>query len=116
MSYVMSYVGSVPNDRKKDYLKASQAVAAVFKEYGALRVVEAWGENIPEGTLTSFLMAVKAQKGETVVCGWQEWPDRATQEAAMEKAMQDPRMAVMRDIPIDGKRMIFGGFGVVVDL
>lgn len=115
MSYVMAYVGTVPTDRKDDYVRLASAMADVFKGYGATRVVECWGADVPPGKLTSFPLAVKAEEGETVVSGWQEWPDKATQESGMQKAMQDPRMAIMQDVPIDGKRMIFAGFDVLVD-
>jgi uncharacterized protein YbaA (DUF1428 family) len=116
MTYVMAYAGSVPNDRKDDYLHHSKTVAEVFKEYGATRVVECWGDAVPPGELTSFPLAVKAEEGETVVIGWQEWPDKATQEANMPKAMSDPRLGGFTDIPIDGKRMIFAGFEVLLDV
>jgi uncharacterized protein YbaA (DUF1428 family) len=113
---VMTYVGSVPTDRKQDYVRIATTMAEVFKEHGATRVVDCWGADVPPGSLTSFPLAVKAQAGETVVSGWQEWPDKATQEAGMQKAMQDPRMAIMQDVPLDGKRMIFAGFDAVVDV
>ena len=116
MSYVMTYVGSVPTDKKQDYVKIAASMAEVFKEYGATRVVECWGADVPPGKLTSFPLAVKSEEGETVVSGWQEWPDKTTQEAGMQKAMQDPRMAIMQGIPLDGKRMIFAGFDVAVDI
>ena len=116
MSYVMAYVASVPTDKKDDYLKHAALAAEVFKEYGATRVVETWGDAVPPGEVTSFLLAVKAEDGETVVLGWQEWPDKATQEENMPKAMQDPRLSVLRDMPMDGKRMIFAGFDTLLDI
>ncbi|MGB5557225.1 MAG: DUF1428 domain-containing protein [Paracoccaceae bacterium] len=116
MTYVMSYIATVPTAKKAAYVKISTTMAAVFKEHGATRVVECWGVDVPPGNLTSFPMAVKAETGETVVTGWQEWPDKPTQEAGMQKAMQDPRMAIMQDVPIDGKRMIFAGFDVIADV
>ena len=115
MTYVMTYVATVPTDKKDAYVKLASTMAGVFKEYGATRVVECWGSDVPPGKLTSFPLAVKAEEGETVVTGWQEWPDKATQEAGMKKAMDDPRMAIMQDVPLDGKRMIFAGFDLVVD-
>ena len=116
MSYVMAYVGAVPTDRKDDYLAHSRRMAGIFKEHGATRVVECWGSAVPPGEMTSFPLAVKAGDDETVVTGWQEWPDAATQEAGFAAAMQDPRMGNMGDVPINGKTMIFAGFDVVVDI
>ena len=116
MSFVMAYVAAVQTDKKDDYLKHATLAAEVFKEYGATRVVEAWGDAVPPGEITSFPLAVKAEDGETVVMGWQEWPDKATQEENMPKAMQDPRLSVLRDMPMDGKRMIFAGFETLLDI
>lgn len=116
MSYVMSYVAAVPADKRAEYLEHAKIAAEVFKEYGATRVVECWGDGVPPGEVTSYPMAVKAEEGEVVVTGWQEWPDKATQEAGMPKAMQDPRLSVLRDMPMDGKRMIFASFDVMLDI
>jgi uncharacterized protein YbaA (DUF1428 family) len=90
--------------------------AKIFKEHGALRVVELWGDMVPDGEITSFPMAVAAQEGETVVTGWQEWPDKQTCDANMENAMRDPRLAEMGALPFDGTRMIYGGFQTLVDV
>ncbi len=115
MAYVMTYMASVPEGRKDDFIRMSKEVADVFKGLGCTRVVECWGEDVPQGKVTSYPMAVKAEAGEVVVCGWQEWPDKATRDAAWEQAMQHPVMQNMSDMPFDGKRMIFGGFEPVVD-
>lgn len=115
MSYVMCYVAAVQSDRKQEYLAHSTRAARVFRAHGALRVVECWGDAVPDGATTSFPLAVKAQPGETVVLGWQEWPDRATHEANLENAMRDPRMREGAKMPFDGKRMIYAGFEVLVD-
>ena len=116
MAYVMTYVAAVPTEKRAEYERVSKVAADVFRAHGANRVVECWGADVPPGEVTSFPLAVKAGPDETVVIGWQEWPDKATQEAGMPKAMQDPRMAAMQDMPADGKRLIFGGFEVVLDL
>ncbi|KIN75047.1 DUF1428 domain containing protein [Sulfitobacter noctilucae] len=112
--YVMSFVAAVPTNKKEAYQTHSLLAAQVFKEHGALRVVECWGDFILPGEVTSYPMAVAAKEGETIVTGWQEWPDKETAHANMDKAMQDPRMADM-EMPFDGKRMIFGGFETLVD-
>ncbi len=116
MAYMMCYVAAVPEARKDDFVRVSTEVARLFKELGCLRVVECWGEDVPPGKTTSYPMAVKAEPGEVVVCGWQEWPDKAARDAGWEKAMQHPLMQGMSDMPFDAKRMIFAGFDPVVDV
>ena len=114
--YVMSFVAAVPTDQKDAYLAHCKMAAEIFKSHGATRVVELWGDVVPEGEKTSFPMAVAAKEGETVVTGWQEWPDKATCDASMEKAMRDPRLAEMGSMPFDAARMIYGGFQTLVDV
>lgn len=116
MSYVMAYAAPVPTEKKEAYLAHARAAAEVFKEHGATRVVECWGDMVPPGQTTSFPLAVKAGDDETVVIGWQEWPDKATHEANIQNAMSDPRLQGMGEMPFDGKRMIFAGFETVLDL
>ena len=114
MSYVDGFLVAVPTEKKAAYTKLALEAAAIFKEYGALNVVECWGEDVPEGKLTSFPMAVKLEANETVVFSWVVWPDRDTRDSGMKKFMDDPRMQAS-DMPFDGKRMIYGGFEVIVD-
>jgi uncharacterized protein YbaA (DUF1428 family) len=114
--YAMCFVAAVPKDQKQAYLDHSIRAAEVFKSHGATRVVECWGDVIPDGKVTSYPLAVAAKEGETVVTGWQEWPDKATCDANMEKAMNDPRLREMGEMPFDGARLIYGGFQTLVDL
>lgn len=114
MSYVDGFLVAVPTEKKAAYTKLALEAAAIFKEYGALNVVECWGDDVPEGKLTSFPMAVKLEANETVVFSWVVWPDRETRDSGMKKFMDDPRMQAS-DMPFDGKRMIYGGFEVIVD-
>lgn len=114
MSYVDGFLVAVPTEKKAAYKKLALEAAAVFKEYGALKVVECWGDDVPEGKLTSFPMAVKLEANETVVFSWIVWPSRESRTAGMEKCMNDPRMKDS-DMPFDGKRMVYGGFEVIVD-
>jgi predicted 3-demethylubiquinone-9 3-methyltransferase (glyoxalase superfamily)/uncharacterized protein YbaA (DUF1428 family) len=87
----------------------------VFKEHGALSVVECWGDQVPEGKLNSMHSAVLRKDDETVVFSWITWPDKATRDAGMARIMDDPRMSPdVNPMPFDGKRMIFGGFESVV--
>lgn len=117
MSYIDGFVIAVPNDKREVYKSHAALAAGVFKENGALRVVEAWGDDVPEGKLTSFPMAVKREANETVVFSWIEWPDKATRNKGMDKAMSDPRLSSETSpMPFDGKRMIYGGFATLLDV
>jgi len=117
MSYVDGFVLAVPTANKEIYRKHAAAAADVFKEYGALKVVECWGDDVPEGKITSFPMAVKCQPDETVVFSWIVWPSRAVRDQAMEKVMADPRLQPENNpMPFDGQRLIYGGFEMIVDL
>jgi uncharacterized protein YbaA (DUF1428 family) len=114
MSYVEGFVLAVPADKKERYLKSASESAPLFKEFGVTRHVEAWGDDVPDGKVTDFKGAVKAEEGEVVVFSWFEYPDRATRDAATKKMMSDPRMGEM-DMPFDGSRMIVAGFAPIVD-
>ncbi|HET7162350.1 MAG TPA: DUF1428 domain-containing protein [Rhodanobacteraceae bacterium] len=117
MSYVDGFVIAVRTASKQAFADQARNADAVFIEQGALRVLECWGDDVPEGKLTDFRRAVQATAEETVVFSWIEWPDKATRDAGMAKVMADPRMSPENFAPIfDGKRMIFGGFTPVVDL
>lgn len=116
MTYVDGFVAAVPNANREKFRKHAEDAAVVFKEYGALKVVECWGDDVPDGTLTSFPMAVKCGTDETVVFSWILWPSREVRNTAMEKAMADPRLAPETNpMPFDGKRIIYGGFEVIVE-
>ncbi|PKM29883.1 MAG: DUF1428 domain-containing protein [Gammaproteobacteria bacterium HGW-Gammaproteobacteria-11] len=117
MSYVDGFVAAVPTANKAQYIKHASDAAAVFKEYGALKLVECWGDDVPDGEVTSFPMAVKCQPDETVIFSWLLWPSREVRDQAMPKIMEDPRMQPdVNPMPFDGKRLIYGGFQVVVDI
>lgn len=116
MAYVDGFVAAVPTANRDAYLKHATEAAAIFREYGAERVVETWGEDVPDGKLTSFPMAVKKAPDETVVFSWIVWPSKPVRDAAWQKVMADPRMQPEANpMPFDGKRMIYGGFDVLLD-
>lgn len=116
MDYIDGFVTAVPNKNKAAYIKHAIEAAVLFKEYGALRVVECWGDDVPSGELTSFPMAVKCKDDETVIFSWIAWPSKEVRDSGMEKVMKDPRMDMETgSIPFDGSRLIFGGFQMVVD-
>jgi len=116
MNYVDGFVAAVPVANREVYAKHAQAAAAVFKENGAVNVVECWGDDVPDGVVTSFPMAVKRQSDETVVFSWVTWPSRQIRDEGMKKVMADPRLQPdVNPMPFDGKRLIYGGFQVIVD-
>jgi uncharacterized protein YbaA (DUF1428 family) len=117
MSYVDGFIVAVPTVKRETYRQHAEMAAAVFKEHGALQVVECWGDDVPEGKLTSFPMAVKRNDDETVVFSWVLWPSRSTRDEGMKAVMADPRLQPdMNPMPFDGKRLIYGGFEVIVDV
>lgn len=117
MSYVDGFVAAVPNDNRERFIKHAREAAEVFKDYGALQVVECWGDDVPEGEVTSFSMAVQRKPEEAVVFSWVTWPSREMRNQAMPKIMADPRVQPdINPMPFDGKRLIYGGFEVVVDV
>ena len=116
MSYIDGFVIPVPTGKKEAFLEMATRMAAIFKEHGATRIVECWGDDVPDGKVTDFKGAVKAEAGETVVFSWIVWPSRAVRDEANKKIMNDPRsMKMGDDMPFDGKRMIFGGFEILLD-
>jgi uncharacterized protein YbaA (DUF1428 family) len=116
MSYVDGFVAAVPTANREKFRKHAADAAAVFKEHGALKVVECWGDDVPDGKVTSFPMAVKCEPGETVVFSWIVWPSREARDAGMAKVMADPRVqAEVNPMPFDGQRLIYGGFEVLVE-
>jgi uncharacterized protein YbaA (DUF1428 family) len=117
MKYVEGFVAAVPANNKEIYRKHAADAAPIFKEFGVTRMVECWGDDVPEGQVTDFRRAVQAQDGEVVVFSWFEYPSKEVRDAANAKMRSDPRMkALGEQMPFDGKRMIFGGFAPIVDL
>lgn len=113
--YVDGFVVPVKRERRAAFIETAEACDPIFIEHGAIWMVEGWGVDVPEGQLTDFRRAVKAEPDEEVVFSWVQWPDRATRDAGHAKIMNDPRMAA-HEMPFDGKRLIFGGFVPVVEL
>lgn len=112
--YTDGMVTPVPNDKKQAYVELARKSAKKFLGHGAVRVVEAWGDDVRDGKVTDFKRAVKAEPGETVVFSFIQWPDKATRDAAWQKMMEDADMR-MQAMPFDGKRMFWGGFTPIVD-
>jgi len=117
MSYIDGFVLAVPTANKQKFIKHATDGDSVFLEYGANRILECWGDDVKDGKKTDFRRAVQAKEDETVVFSWIEWPDKATRDAGMEKAMQDPRLKPdVNPMPFDGMRLIYGGFAPIVEL
>ncbi len=116
MSYIDGFLIPVKIADKAAFIAHAKTVDALFLEWGATRVVEGWGDDVPDGTTTDFNRAVLAGADETVAFSWIEWPDKATRDAAFEKMRTDPRMMAGGPPPFDGKRMVMGGFEPVVDV
>ncbi|MDX3907135.1 MAG: DUF1428 family protein [Pigmentiphaga sp.] len=117
MKYVEGFVAAVPAANKEAYRQHAVEAAPLFKEFGVSRMVECWGDDVPDGKVTDFRRAVQAKDDEVVVFSWFEYPSKEVRDAAVQKMMSDPRMKAMGDtMPFDGKRMIFGGFVPIVDV
>jgi uncharacterized protein YbaA (DUF1428 family) len=116
MGYVEGFVLAVPAENKEAYKKQAAAAGSLFKEFGATRFVECWGDDVPDGQVTDFRGAVKAKDGEIVLFSWIEFPSKEVRDAAHLKMMADPRMEeIGTNPPFDGKRMIYGGFAPLLD-
>ncbi|WP_394065847.1 DUF1428 domain-containing protein [Alcaligenes sp. WGS1538] len=116
MKYVEGFVLAVPKANKEQYLQHARQALPIFKEMGISRVVECWGDDVPEGKVTDFRRAVQAAPDEEVVFSWFEYSSKEVRDAVYQKMMDDPRMQAMsKNMPFDGKRMIFGGFVPILD-
>lgn len=116
MSYIDGFVIPVPDDKKQAYRDMAARAAPIIKEFGAIRIMECWGDDVPDGKVTDFKGAVKAEGGENVVFAWIEWPSKEVRDAGNKKIMEDPRMKMEGEtMPFDGKRMIWGGFEVLLE-
>ena len=121
MSYIDGFVIAVPTANKEKFIEHAEKADNLFKELGARRILECWGNDVPDGKLTDFRKAVQAKEDETVVFSWIEWPDKATRDAAMarmdELMKTDDRLNPEKNpMPFDGKRLIYGGFAPVIEL
>lgn len=117
MSYIDGFVAAVPTANRDAYKRHAERAAVIFKEYGALKVVECWGDDVPDGKLTSFPIAVRKKDDESVVFSWIVWPSRQVRDDGMKKVMADPRSQPNANpMPFDGQRLIYGGFQTLVEV
>ena len=116
MNYVDGFVAAVPTMNKEKYIEHAKISAVVFKEHGALKIVETWEDDVPEGDVTSFPMSVKRETNESVVFSWITWSSKESRDAGWKTLMEDPRMHPdTNPMPFDGKRLIYGGFNTILD-
>ncbi|NNF91333.1 MAG: DUF1428 domain-containing protein [Boseongicola sp.] len=115
MPFVNGFLLAVPEKNKERYRDLAETSWEVFRDNGCLSMRENWGVDVPDGKVTSFPMAVKAEPGEIVVFSWMEWPDKETADKGMRAAFEDPRMEAFKEMPFDGMRMMWGGFEPLVD-
>jgi len=119
MRYVDGFVVPVPKRKLKAYRDMSRKAGKIWREHGALDYKECVADDVKPGKLTSFPRSVKLKKGETVVFSYIVYKSRAHRDRVNAKVMKDPRIAAMgeaKDMPFDAKRMIYGGFSVLVEL
>lgn len=118
MSYVDGYVLPVPQDKLAAYRRLARMAAKVWKEHGALEYVESVADDVKPGKHTSFQQAVKLKPGEVVVFAYVVFKSRAHRDKVNKAVMSDPRLAGMdaKNMPFDGKRMIWGGFKPLVTM
>ncbi len=116
MGYVDGFVIAVPRDRLDDYERIAHRAAAVWREYGALQVVETVAEDVPQGKFTSFPRAVQAAEDETVIFSWIAYESREARDEINARVMADPRIKdQMNEVPFDPARMVFGGFRTLLE-
>ena len=119
MAYVDGFVVPVPRDRLEDYLAMSRSCGAIWREHGALEYRECVADDVKPGQWTSFPQAVDLQDGEVVIFSWIVYESRARRDEINDKVMKDPRMKENMDpanLPFDGKRMVYGGYEMRIDL
>lgn len=113
--YIEGFVIPVPNGNRDAYRQMAAEAWPLFKEFGALRLVECWGDDIPEGKVTDFYRSVGGEAGENVVFSWIVWPSKEVRQSAQERMMTDERMKPPENPPFNMQRMIYGGFEVLLD-
>jgi uncharacterized protein YbaA (DUF1428 family) len=117
MSYVDGYVLPVPKKNLKAYASIALKAAKIWREHGALEVRECAGDDLQNKFCVPFPKQIKLKPGETVVFSWIVFKSRAHRDRVNAKVMKDPRLAKMMDakaMPFDSKRMVYGGFKILV--
>jgi uncharacterized protein YbaA (DUF1428 family) len=113
--YVDGFVVPVPETKRDAYRELASKMAKVFRQHGATRVIEAFGDDVQRGEVTDFYRAIKAEEGEGVVFSFIEWPDKATRDEAWKAIMADESLKPQGEMPFNGQRMFWGGFEKLLD-
>ena len=115
--YVDGFVVPVPKKNLAAYRAMARKAGKIWREHGALEFKECVADDVKVGKWTSFPRSVKLKRGETVVFSYIVYKSRAHRDKVNAKAMKDKRFAGMdmKSMPFDGKRMIYGGFKVMVE-
>ena len=119
MSYVDGFIVAVPKKNLEAYRRMAKKAGKVWREHGALDYREWVAEDVKVGKLTSFPRSVKLKPGETVVFSWITYKSRAQRDRVNAKVMKDSHLAGMMDpkaLPLDARRMVYGGFKVLVEV
>lgn len=114
-AYMDGFLVPCPADNREAYRKMAEDAWPFFQKFGATSLYECWGDEVPDGKLTSMPLAVRKQPDETVLFSWVGWPSREARLRGQEAMMKDPDMKPPEVMPFDGMRMIYGGFEVIVD-
>jgi uncharacterized protein YbaA (DUF1428 family) len=117
--YVDGFVLPVPKDNLAAYRRMARKAGKIWREHGALEYRECVADDVKVGKVTSFPRSVQRKRGETVVFAWIVYRSRADRDRVNAKVMSDPRMQSMMDpadSPFDVRRMVYGGFEVIVDV
>lgn len=116
--YVDGFVIPVPKKNLPAYFRMAKAASKIWLEYGALEYFECVGDDLAAKFGMPFPRQLKLKRGETVVFSWIVYKSKAHRDRANEKLMKDPRLAEMmarKPDPFDAKRMLYGGFRVIVE-
>ncbi len=117
MTYVDGFIVAVPKKNMAQYRKMAKRAGKIWREHGAVSYVESVADDVPMGKITSFPRSVKQKTGETVIFSWITYKSRAERNRIVKKVMADPRLQMdNKNMPFDGKRMIYGGFKVFLDI
>ena len=108
--YINTYIFGIAEDKEAKYLDLAQTFLELYKRFGAVEVFENWESDIPDVEFTDYRKAVQAKPGEKIILAWVIWPDRATADTAHKGMFEDMQKAALNDMPLDGKRIILGGF------
>ena len=119
MRYVDGFVLPIPKKKLQAYRRMSSKAGKIWREYGAIEYLECVGDDLNVKGMKTFPRQIKPKPGETVVFSWILFKSRAHRDRVNAKVISDPRLAKMMDpksMPFDVKRMVYGGFKVLVDL